>query len=213
MGTKILMLVIADLLFSCSSSKPVREAVSIEQVETNYPVIVRGDLDKNRIFSVNIPLAFKYTNESSTKRKVNSVRFYNCETSGTNNGNYWKGGLIIYENRNNTLERINSHFSNTNAIGASESQEFVAYTNHTFDSTQDVQLELKPYLDLIKKRGTVSAKDTLSVGTFDEFKKTHPELIKVLLEGDSISFGIVHDPKSIKYDEQNDIYINLSIEF
>ncbi|WP_165024390.1 hypothetical protein [Dysgonomonas sp. ZJ279] len=208
MRIKIIILVLGSLLLSCSSSKPIQEVISIKQIETDYPVIIRGDIDKNEIFSINFHFAFKYKNESSIKRKISIIDYYYCKDHGksyTNAFGGW-GGIKMYEHKNDSLIRIDSYYKNK-PINFSEDQEFVVYTSHEVDTALIFQSELRPYLEQIKARGTTHGKDTLSIGTFNEFKKKHPKLTKILLGGDSIDFRILNS------ENQMDTLIVLPIRY
>lgn len=102
------------------------------------------------------------------------------------NGGGWTGGIKVYEQVNDSLIRIGANYENK-PMQPSADQIFVVYTNHPINTDDsEVQTLFKPYLDRMKMRDD-QTKDTLSIGTFQEFKKHHPELTENLLKGDSIN--------------------------
>lgn len=189
-STKLIAFILLNSLFSCNASKSLQEVVFIEQTDSDFPVLIRGNLDKDKIFSINFPLAFKYQNKSSIKKKISRVNYYKSEKLDTFDSGYWEGGIILYEDKNGVAQRIDSHFSNINPIKNDDSQNIVIYTKHDVGELIVIQSELKSYLEKIKERGIIHGKDTLSISTFKEFKEKHPDLIKMLLEGDSIRFRV-----------------------
>jgi hypothetical protein len=140
-------------------------------------------MENNDIYKIDFPLVFEYKNYSSMKMKMGRVNYYYCDDLGR-----WNG-VKVYEYIGDSLVRIGSYYENV-PISKSEIQKFVIYTNHPIDTMNQIQSELKPYLEKMKARGTTQGKDTLSIGTFKEFKERHPALVKTLLEGDSIGFTI-----------------------
>ncbi|NDV65219.1 hypothetical protein [Bacteroides sp. 224] len=193
MKIKLILFSIICLLSSCRFTKSLSETVFVEQTYSKYPVIIRADLDDNKVFSVNFPFVFKFKNSSPVKRKIYSINYYYCKECRKQymvaRGN-WNAASLLYEKIKDSLVRIKPHYKNYRAIAAPEIQEIIVYPSHEIDQSDIVQSELKEYVEQMKKRGKIQGKDTLSIGSFSEFKEKHPELTKTLLEGDSIKFKI-----------------------
>lgn len=62
---------------------------------------------------------------------------------------------------------------------------FVFHTGHSIRYEDSIlQSVFRPFISQIKNTG----KDTLHIGTIQEFKKKYPEIINLLLQDDSVQF-------------------------
>ncbi|WP_165024388.1 hypothetical protein [Dysgonomonas sp. ZJ279] len=209
MRIKISILVIVSLFLSCNSSKSKLEGVQIQQINSDYPVIVRVDMTNNKIFRIEFPFEFEFTNLSKIKRRISAVDYFYNKNNQRNTDGSWNSSIWVYQiNNENLIDRgVGGSSSDIPSICDPNSQRILVYPSHLIDTTQTTQEILRSYLKQIKARGITQEKDTLSIGTFNEFKKMHPELTKILLEGDSISFNISNN------ENQMDTLIVLPIRY
>jgi hypothetical protein len=197
MKRKLFILLFAGYLLSCGSTKSIKESVSIIQIETDFPVIVRVDIVGNDVFGIDFPLAFEYNDRFFDRRKMDRVDYYYCREYGKSSitrasTGGWNATLAVYQVVKDNLVNI-TNAPELRGGGLTKGEpKILAYTWHRFyTSNEPIQAELRPYLEQIKQRGTTQDRDTLSVGTFREFQERHPELVKTLLEGDSIMFQLL----------------------
>ncbi|WP_417237124.1 hypothetical protein [Bizionia paragorgiae] len=104
----------------------------------------------------------------------------------------WRNlGIELYKTNNQKLKRVSNNQRKT--IPPKGSLEYVYYTRHFLDSSKLIQQQFKPYIN----RMLLENKDTLHIGTLNQFKKHHKELFEELTKNDSISIRISDDKKSV----------------
>jgi hypothetical protein len=177
-------------MFACS----VEKSVQIRQINTELPVIIRYNTKTNRIFKIRFPFSFEYTHSFLLRRlRVEGVVYYYYREFGKSWSEYsgdWSPNVSVYQKDGvHLIDRgIGGRKNAKPVISRFQLQELIAYTVHDIDTSAAVQSFFKPYLE---RRETLEGSgDTLFIGTFDEFRKSQPELTKMLLEGDSICFDI-----------------------
>ena len=207
MKVKLFILLTAGLLLLGGSAKSLKESVSIRQIETDFPVIVMGSIETERIFGISFPLAFEHKDKFFEKRNMNRINYYYRRLYG-GVGSGWGTFISAYQVVFGRQERIRS-ITSIDLI-ENESQ-IIVYTRHRLDTAKIIQTELRPYLEQIIQRGLqgTDGVDTLSVGTFREFRERHPELVKNLLRGDSIEFQLLGRDNRTELDT----WITLPIKF
>jgi hypothetical protein len=177
-------------MFACS----VEKSVQIRQIDTELPVLIRYNAEKNKIFKIRFPFSFEYSHSFLLRRlRVEGVEYYYCNKFGKSYLRYsggWRPHVSVYQKDGVHLtdRGVEGRKNAKPVFSRFQSQELIAYTVHDIDTSATVQSLFKPYLERMETlRG---GGDTLFIGTFDEFRKSQPELTKMLLEGDSIRFGI-----------------------
>ncbi|WP_165024384.1 hypothetical protein [Dysgonomonas sp. ZJ279] len=209
---KYILHTILLISFISCAQKPIRNSYSIKQISSDYPVIIRADIYDNQVFRIQFPLVFEYTKSPLDKGRITSINYYYSKDHGKSYldeiSSNWLSRIWIYQIIDDKL--VDKRLGASEEISQTEKFfpiEILGYTSHLVDTTKKTQDILRPYLEQIKARGVTQGKDTLSIGTFNEFKKMHPELTKILLEGDSISFNIFNN------ENQMDTLIVLPIRY
>ncbi|WP_165024385.1 hypothetical protein [Dysgonomonas sp. ZJ279] len=213
MRTKIIILILGSLLLSCSSSKPIQETVKIEQVETDLPIIIRGDTANNRVFNIQFPFSFKANNYSHKTVYINYIHYYFCNDYGkTYLGEYgagWLANFFVYQYKKDGNLILQSAPLKM-GINKSQHLEFIVEPSYDIDTTTKTQVALRPYIEQMK----VLRVKKIAIGTYKEFREKHPELAETLLKGDSVSFVIFKDlDKNNAYDESNSVLISQPIKY
>nr|WP_320117752.1 hypothetical protein [uncultured Marinifilum sp.] len=170
---KSLVFGISLLLINCES---IQNTITINHSNTYFPIIVRMTKEDNSIIGIRFPNKITVENKSLFKESFVKIeyRYKNIPLER----NY---GIGLFEQENGKLIKTSNNKKKT--ISSKGSIEFVYYTRHFVDSTKSIQLQFKPYIDKMVRLG----KDTLHIGTVDEFKQTHKELFESLTKNDSIS--------------------------
>ena len=167
---KLLIFLSFTLILSCKSTKKV---IKVERIESDYFTVVRYESKTDNIWSIDIPIKIKISNKSLKERCFSYFKYqYGNKTKG--------GGGAMYIGRNGRLDRIGRN--QMKCIPFYDSKEYIVYSRHYIDTLSSTQLALKSYIDKMK----ASNQDTLAVGTLQEFKSKHPELIQRLLTNDTL---------------------------
>lgn len=206
-----IVIAIAIVIISCNARKPIlQKDIEIVQSTTDLPLILRANMVDDKAFRIHFHFSFICTNNTFKDKKINNITYYYSKKYGKkymSGLGEWGGiGIRVYKVKGDSLHRFK--VSDSNILKEMESDMFIVYTGHDIntESTKQ-QLELMPYLDYMKHLGKNSTNDTLALGTLEKFKERHPELIKTLLEGDSISFRISD------IDNKNDTLIVLPLKY
>ena len=186
MKTKLFTLLAIGFLLFCGSAKSLKESVSITQIETDLPVIVRVDANYSDVFGIDFPFAFEYKDKFFEKRSMVGIDYYYHKPYRRRRG--WQSSFSAYQIISGNLVRITRPGGGITGR-LTENEPIVVYTRHLLDTARLVQAELRLYLEQIVQRN-MQETGTLLVGTFSEFRARHPELVKNLLRGDSIEFII-----------------------
>ena len=196
--------------FDCSKYKFLLDSriTYIKQIEADFPVIIKVSVDPDLIFGISFPLLFEYKDNFSNERSLSWITYYYKNIRGGRGG--WVSNFRAYQNSSNGLIKIGTRPDIHSEILKGK-VEILIYTDHRIDTSLITQTELEPYLVRIKQRGLYKGTDTLSVGTFKEFNERHPELVNVLLKGDSIRFGIMG--MGINYRLELDTLVILPIDY
>jgi hypothetical protein len=182
------------LAFCCMFACSVEKSVQIRQIDTELPVLIRYNAEDSDVFKIRFPFSFEYSHSFLLRRlRVKGVAYYYCREFGKSYLGYsgdWSPNVSVYQkDRARLIDRgIEGRKNAKPVVSRFQSQELIAYTSHDIDTSAAVQNLFKPYLERMKT--LTGGGDTLFIGTFDEFRKSQPELTKVLLEGDSIRFDI-----------------------
>jgi hypothetical protein len=177
-------------MFACS----VEKSVQIRQTDTELPVLIRYNAKDSDVFKIRFPFSFEYSHSFLLRRlRVEGVMYNYCREFGKSYLGYsggWSPLVSIYQKDGiRLIDRGIWGRKNVKPVFSRfQSQELIAYTIHDIDTSAAVQSLFKPYLERMET--LTGSGDTLFIGTFDEFRKSQPELTKMLLEGDSIRFYI-----------------------
>lgn len=183
----MLVLVIIITLFSCSSNK----RLIVEQIDSNYPIILVKGKNSNKIATIRFPLAFNISKSSlDNDVKIGSLSYlYNSALSEKAT---WMAGAILYSYQNNELKPTKG----LQKINLTK-QEFVVYTRHyvSYGINDDLWQIFQPYYDYMNE----NHKDTLHIESLRQLKNREPNLVKAFLQGDSLLFRVYYNNNLIPY--------------
>ena len=183
----MLVLVIIITLFSCSSNK----RLIVEQIDSNYPIILVKGKNSNKIATIRFPLAFNISKSSlGNDVKIGSLSYlYNSALSEKAT---WMAGAILYSYQNNELKPTKG----LQKINLTK-KEFVVYTRHyvSYGVNDDLWQIFQPYYDYMNE----NHKDTLHIESLRQLKNREPNLVKAFLQGDSLLFRVYYNNNLIPY--------------
>ena len=183
----MLVLVIIITLFSCSSNN----RLIVEQIDSNYPIILVKGKNSNKIATIRFPLAFNISKSSlGNDVKIGSLSYlYNSALSEKAT---WMAGAILYSYQNNELKPTKG----LQKINLTK-KEFVVYTRHyvSYGINDDLWQIFQPYYDYMNE----NHKDTLHIESLRQLKNREPNLVKAFLQGDSLLFRVYYNNNLIPY--------------
>ena len=95
----------------------------------------------------------------------------------------WNYNLLVNKEKNGEL--LTPYRRGRIVIDSLSNEIFVFHTGHSIRYEDSIlQSVFRPFISQIKNTG----KDTLHIGTIQEFKKKYPEIINLLLQDDSVQF-------------------------
>ena len=167
----ILYTTISFLLLSCRTSE---KTIEINQLKTNYEIVVLLNKEHKKIALIEFPVKIKLKNNSISEKSFSSINYKYFP--------YEKGiGVPLYVEQNDKLIRIKQ--SKKKEIQSKGIQEYIIYTRHRVDTSRSIQKSFNSYIDKMIS----SNLDTLTIGTVDEFKKSNRKILDILTDKDSIS--------------------------
>ena len=161
-------------------------SVLVEQIESNFPIVIRYDSIKDYIFRIQFPLMFKVCNMSNNSKHMGHISYYYKDIKyALSYEQGWNYNLLINKEKNGEL--LTPYRRGRIVIDSLSNENFVFHTGHSIRYEDSIlQSVFRPFISQIKNTG----KDTLHIGTIQEFKKKYPEIINLLLQDDSIQFWI-----------------------
>lgn len=162
------------------------DIVTVKQVESDLPVIIRYDSIKNYIFRIQFPLVFKICNMSDDKKQMGHIAYYykNIEYALSYEQG-WNYNVLIH--RMEKGELLSPYQKGRIMIDSLETENLVFQTGHSirYEDTA-LQTVFGSFIPIMKESG----KDTLHIGTIRALKEKYPEMTETLLGNDSIQFWI-----------------------
>jgi hypothetical protein len=178
---KITSILIVYLLLSC---KPNQDTIEINQKTTDYQITLRLSRQYEKIIGIKFPQIINIKNNSNKKETFIKIDYkYN---SIPKERTY---GISLFSEKEDSLIKISNN--KKKEIDSYEKKQYVFYTRHFVDSVSFIQNEFKPYITKMLTEN----KDTLHIGTVQEFKQNHGELFKALTKNDSISIQFLDGKK------------------
>jgi hypothetical protein len=176
-------LLISFLIFA--QCKSVNHKIDITQKEVNQEIIIRSASDdKNRIITIQFPNEIILSNNSSKNCDLLTINYkYNNIPSNRNLN------LGLYINKNDELIRVRNN--KKKILPSKKDLNFIFYSRHFVDSTKATQQQFTPYI----AKMLAENKDTLHIGTVQEFKQKHKALFERLTKNDSISIQFLDGKK------------------
>lgn len=181
----IIIFLIFISVISCSFQIK-NDAVIIEQVESDLPIIIRYDSVKDYIFRIQFPLVYRIRNISDHNKQIGQIAYYYKDIKYALSYEYgWNYNVRI--NRIEKGELVSPYRKGRIMIDSLATEYFVFQTGHSIryeDTT--LQSLFRPFIPTLKE----SHKDTLHISTIRVFKEKYPQIIHTLLQNDSIQFWI-----------------------
>lgn len=174
------------ILYGCASS----DGIKVNQISSKYPIILIKGIGTDKISAVRIPLAFQISKSSFQNIEFTHGGYWH--NSDLQKENYWEAGAALYYIDNDSLKRSKKAQKIT-----FHKITYVLYTSHRLNhiKSDSLQCFFQPYIDRMTKEG----KDTLHIGSIEEFDNTNPNIIADFLLGDSIGFLLYNGEKSSRY--------------
>lgn len=183
----ITVLLFTITLFSCSSNR----RLIVEQVNSDYPIILVKGKNSNKIATIRFPLVYNISKTSSGNDvKIGSLSYlYNSCLSEKAT---WMAGAILYRPQNNELKPTKG----LQKINLTK-EEFVVYTRHyiSYDINDDLGQFFQPYYDYMNE----NHKDTLHIECLQQLKNREPNLVNAFLQGDSLLLRVYYNKNLIPY--------------
>lgn len=161
-------------IFFFSSCKNTNEAIVIEQLKTNYPVVLRMSSKFKKIIGIKLPLKLKIKNNSLRRRSFIAIDY---EYKSTNRNL----GIELYREERKKLKRISNN--KLKHIYPYEEEVFVFKSRHVIDSSKVFQKHLIQYVNKM----LALKQDTLVVGDLDHFKRNNKDVFNQIVRDDLIS--------------------------
>lgn len=183
----ILLFICLLVNFSCSSQRQNKDSeIEAKQIESNYPIVIKGSISKGRVYEIIFPLVFMIN-----KNVFEDIVIYSSEF--TYNGKYGikKGFLYKYP-----LSPEGKALSDKYMTLNHSPKEYIYWVSYEPNKTQGTENLIHPYLDLMKKQG----KNTIYIESIQELKKTNPAFLEGFLGNDSIAIGyLINEKRNVRY--------------
>ena len=174
------------ILCGCVSS----DKININQISSEYPIVLKKGRNSNKITAVKIPLVFEVSKKSFKKVQLaNEGYWYNNKYFKRNT---WGASVTTFHVKNNTLKE-NIYLQNINF----RKKVLIAYTSHRprYAEGDELSIFFKPYLEKMEREN----KDPLHIESISILKSRSPNIIENFLYGDSILFRICYGQKLVTY--------------
>jgi hypothetical protein len=185
----ILLLFICLLAnFSCSSQRQSKDSeIEAKQIESNYPIVIKGSISKERVYEIIFPLVFMINKNVSEDIVIFSSEF-------TYNGKYGIKKSFLYDVY--PLSPEGKALSDKYETLNHSPKEYVYWVSYEPNKTQGTENLIHPYLDLMKGQG----KNTIHIESIQELKKTNPAFLEGFLGNDSIAIGyLINEKRNVRY--------------
>ena len=183
----IFILIIIVTCFSCSSNKK----IVVEQIDSNYPIILVKGKNVNNFSSIKFPLVFNISTSFFDKSaKLGSIGY--LHNSLLLKKATWMAGAILYNPKSDDLQPV-KRLQKISFI----KNEFVVYTRHSVSYHKNDELErfFQSYCDYMNE----NHKDTLHIESIQQLKNKNPDLVNAFLEGDSLLFRVYYNHNLVPY--------------
>lgn len=176
---RILLIIISALILVSCSKVNVVDDVEINQIKSNYPIILIPRQEDRTIWAIVLPLAFTVRKKVFREIDFRDPYYMRIDKFGelvtTNNMLYLKEGDSLIFPHDNDKRRFLQFTP----------KEWVIYVRiSNLSKEQDVQTFFASAL----KRAELEHKDTLHIGSIQQLKHTNPGFLNDLLQRDSIKF-------------------------
>lgn len=172
------------LLFLGSFAQP---PIKIKQIESNVQVKIGYNAAKDYIWGVQIPFEFKVIFNANDSLWISDAFNYVAkEFSDIKDHKGWKGApLYIKIGGKYVIQYSQKYLQQPNTCY------YMVFARYSIAQNSDLQDSLYQYTKLTQDDNVTS----VNVGTLREFKKKHPQIVKRILENDSIGFDVRRLPR------------------
>jgi len=177
------------VLFCCCNLSEKKEDISLEQIPSDYPIILRGDTINNRVRLIHNQLAYRIKKNSLSEVRITNPTYYYGGSYVQEEYKSWWGALLISIVNNNEQMEIIGLNDDRRSLDRFSFKSYIFQTKHSPDTAQSVQKKFEPYINRMKLLG----KDTLHIGTLQQLKSIDPDLVENLFVGDSIGIDYIKD--------------------
>jgi hypothetical protein len=133
---KFLIAIAISVGFTNCKSK--NQIISIDQIETEEPIVIRLSLEDTTVLSTRFPNRLVLKNNSHLGKSFVKMDYHYFESNSK-----WRNlGFQLYEVKNNNLKPISVTGKKT--ISTGEILQFLYYTRHYLDSSKTTQQQLIP---------------------------------------------------------------------
>ncbi len=176
-----LYIIFLFVLTACGQKKAknIENDLNIIVNETNEPLILRYNKKNNTIAMVMFPYNIMIYNNTDAKHIIERCYYLYRRKNGRGEGK--AGGLLHYKTDKNLYSFI--EYSEKKLIKKNDSLDYLLYSLHTL---KEKNIEQQQALGVYKEEMRAQQKDTMHVGSLEEFRKKHPKLTEYFLESDLI---------------------------
>lgn len=162
-------------------------SVLVEQIESNFPIVIRYDSIKDYIFRIQFPLMFKVCNMSNNSKQMGHISYYYKDIKyALSYEQGWNYNLLINKEKNGEL--LTPYRRGRIVIDSLSNENFVFHTGHSIRYEDSIlQSVFRPFISQFKNTG----KDTLHIGTIQEFKKNILKLLIYCFKMIAFNFGFI----------------------
>lgn len=174
-----LLIFILSMLFLCSFT--VRDSIIVEQVTSDYPIVVRYN-NKGICFRIHYPVVYRVKNLSEKKYKIFKVNYF----YGNSKYSYslYKEWCPVFVKQERDNKIIDAREKGRIIIDSLQTRDFIIQTAHSILEKDTFQSIIRPYINFHNKG------DTLHLKNIKEIKKKYFNVLNSFLGNDSIMFWI-----------------------
>jgi len=178
-----LFVILLNTIISCKSTA--QDKIQIKQGNNNEKVILKLAKDENKIIRINFPNQLSIINNSILDISFVKIKYaYNKTIPSKQDLN-----IELFQISDLGIKPISSRGKKD--VKTKQKNEYVYYTRHFLDSTENTQKHFSSYA----KKMLLEGKDTLHIGTVKEFKQKHKKVFERLTKNDSISIQFLDNRK------------------
>ncbi|CAL2104602.1 hypothetical protein [Tenacibaculum sp. 190130A14a] len=179
---KTFILIYVIFLVSCEVKKP-----SIEVKTSKKHQVYLTSSNNNYFWGICFPFEIIIDNDSYKSKKLTYYKYFCNQKLECSRG-------LLYSERDNKLIKEGL---NVKEIPSKSSKKYIIYSKYAIDTIKYPRSLFKEYYNKLKQSGL---KDSLPIGTLEEFKLRYPKMVENLLRYDSISFNFPRLDKKNKFD-------------
>lgn len=183
-------IILLILIMPLCSFRSIGDSIKVEQVASDYPIIVRKS--NNGIYRISYPLVYRIHNSSAKRYKIRVDYYYGNPPYSYSLASEWSP-VFVMRNVNNEIVRATER--GRLIIEGLETKEYIVYPGHSVPKEGSLQCLLEAYINKSNslpcpyKTDTVYYGNTLKMGKLSDFRKAHPDVVNAFLGKDSVVFG------------------------